>query len=181
MALRTPTLPYLQPFLFARHLPLPAKQSSILDTHQTTNPPSYSASNLKRAWKMPSHFPSIQSFYKPTSTPRPSSTTPHSNQASTTINSSLTTSDGFTASEMTSNLSQDLTPWTPRQEYEEVEIAELTPGPGRVSFMGRVVNFYPQPMASKKEVAAKGYIKALVKDDSGAVAVSSLCSPHLKD
>ena len=47
--------------------------------------------------------------------------------------------------------------------------------------MGRVVNFYPQPMATKKGVAAKGYVKVLVKDDSGAVAVSLLYSSCLRD
>lgn len=37
--------------------------------------------------------------------------------------------------------------------------------------MGRIVNFYDQPTPSKMPQAAKGCLKAVVKDDAGALAV----------
>lgn len=63
--------------------------------------------------------------------------------------------------------------WVPVQEYEELEIANLVPGPKCVSFQGRVANFYDQNTPSKRPKAAKGYVKIVVKDDSGALTVSS--------
>lgn len=45
------------------------------------------------------------------------------------------------------------------------------PGPGCVAFMGRVVNFYDQATLSKAPQAAKGCLKVVVKDDTGALMV----------
>ena len=54
--------------------------------------------------------------------------------------------------------------------YEDVRIRELTPGPRRVSFKGRVVNMYDQNVESKMPQAAKGCLKLLIRDDDGGDA-----------
>lgn len=80
--------------------------------------------------------------------------------------------DGFTPLEIESALHPTLHKWQPRAEYNEVDISELVPGPGCVTVMGRVVNFYNQPTPSKTPMSAKGCLKMIVKDDTGAFTVS---------
>ncbi len=108
---------------------------------------------------MSPQFPSIQSFFQPEVSPtkRPATTGPPSEAG-----------DGFTAHEIETNL---LHKWQPRGHYEEAEIGSLVPGPGCVALMGRVVNFYDQATPSKAPQAAKGYLKVIVKDDTGALMV----------
>ena len=63
--------------------------------------------------------------------------------------------------------------WQQRTEYTEMDIEDLNPGPGCVSIIGRIVNFWEIPNASKSDIAAKGCFKLIVKDDTGAITVST--------
>jgi hypothetical protein len=53
-----------------------------------------------------------------------------------------------------------------------VEIGALEPGPKYVTFVGRIVNFYDLAKAGKRPQSAKGCLKLMVGDDTGAVTVS---------
>ncbi|KAK4695537.1 hypothetical protein P7C71_g2230, partial [Lecanoromycetidae sp. Uapishka_2] len=109
--------------------------------------------------------PSIQSFFQ---TEVPSTQTP---KKRTHIEANENNGDGFTSSEISSALHPTLHKWQPRTAYEEMDIGNLVPGPGFVTVMGRVANFYDQIMASKMPHAAKGCLKVVVKDDTGAFTV----------
>ena len=119
---------------------------------------------------MSPQFPSIQSFFQPEISPtkKPAIANPPSECG-----------DGFTAEEVEATLQPRLHSWQPRGSYENVEIGSLVPGPGCVALMGRVVNFYDQATPSKAPQAAKGCLKVIVKDDSGAIMVSHLPILHL--
>jgi hypothetical protein len=81
--------------------------------------------------------------------------------------------DGFTAQEIDVVLHPkiDVT-WKPGREYEEKDIGSLDAGPHCVCVQGRVANLYDQASNVKKPKAAKGCIKMIVKDDTGALTVS---------
>ncbi|KAI9752989.1 MAG: hypothetical protein M1835_001055 [Candelina submexicana] len=108
-------------------------------------------------------FPSIQSFFRPKS----------SAEESKVVRSRSPTNpgDGFTADEMEQALHPILKSWTPRQEYEEMDIASLIPGTKAVTFIGRVANFFDQQTQSKMPNAAKGFNKLVVGDESGALTI----------
>ncbi len=112
-------------------------------------------------------FPSIQSFFRPES----------STEASRASRSIIPTApgDGFTAAEMEEALHPTPKSWTPRQEYEEMDIGSLIPGPKAVTFMGRIANFFDQQTQSKMPNAAKGFHKVVVGDESGALTVRLPC------
>ena len=80
--------------------------------------------------------------------------------------------DGFTPAEVADALHPTLPEWRPRGEYEDMEISALVPGQGRVSIMGRVVNFYDRPFTKKAPYSAQGCIRLLIQDDTGLIAVS---------
>ena len=113
---------------------------------------------------MPTQNTSIQSFFQPEVLSL--SQKPHIRPSS-----KLDTNDGFTSSEVEATLNPRLHKWQPRTAYNEVDIGSLVPGPGCVALMGRVVNFYDQTMNSKSPHAAKGCLKVIVKDDTGAFVV----------
>lgn len=86
--------------------------------------------------------------------------------------------DGFTDAEIDAVVHPKMDEnWLPDQEYEELDIASLTPGPNRVTFRGRIANYYNYETASKKPRAAKGCVRIIIKDDSGAITVRSLEIP----
>lgn len=114
---------------------------------------------------------SIQSFFQPEI---PSLC---ANQAKRPKPKADNTGDGFTSSEVERALHPTLHKWQPRTHYEETDVANLVPGPGFVALMGRIVNFYDQPTPSKMPQAAKGCLKVVIKDDTGAFAVSDTSSP----
>lgn len=114
---------------------------------------------------MAPQVPSIQSFFQPEV---PSAQRPKKRKH-TELNED--NGDGFTSSEISSALHPTLHKWQPRSTYVETDIGSLVPGPGCVALMGRVVNFYDQEMKSKIPQAAKGCLKVVVKDDTGAFAV----------
>lgn len=107
---------------------------------------------------------SIQSFFQP-------EVLSPSHKSHNRPSSKVDTNDGFTSSEVEAELHPLLHQWQPRTTYNEVDIGSLVPGPGCVALMGRVANFYDQVMNSKSPQAAKGCLKVIVKDDSGAFVV----------
>ena len=114
---------------------------------------------------MPPQAPSIQSFFQP-EVPSSSSHKPYKRTAG-----KMDTNDGFTSSEVEATLHPSLHKWQPRAIYTAVDIGSLVPGPGCVTLVGRIVNFYDQTMNSKSPQAAKGCLKVIVKDDTGAFTV----------
>ena len=113
-------------------------------------------------------FPSIQSFFS-NSAVKQHSCGPSAKKAES---SSTQQGDGFTAEEVKSALQPPRAHWSPTQDYEEADIGNLTPGPGSITFMGRIVNVYDQVTSSKRPLAAKGCLKLIVADDTGALTVS---------
>ena len=106
---------------------------------------------------------SIQSFYAPL-TPSP--------QVKKAIKPPVgSPCDGFTEDETETVMRPTLHKWQPRLEYEDVSIGSLNPGPGCVTLTGRIVNFFDLLTASKMPQAAKGCLKVVVKDDTGALVV----------
>ena len=114
---------------------------------------------------MPAQNTSIQSFFQ-------SEVSSPSLKRHTRPSSKLDTNDGFTSSEVEAALNPRLHKWQPRATYNEIDIGSLVPGPGCVALMGRVINFYDQTMNSKSPHAAKGCLKVIVKDDTGAFVVT---------
>ncbi|OCK79378.1 hypothetical protein K432DRAFT_299970 [Lepidopterella palustris CBS 459.81] len=113
---------------------------------------------------MAPQFPSIQSFFPTTSSPKtkqlPSSSTAEAG-------------DGFTSDEVDVVLHPTIdNSWTPTQDYEEFDIGALNAGPKCVTFMGRIVNSYDQTTPSKRPRAAKGCVKLILADDTGALTES---------
>jgi len=117
---------------------------------------------------MPSHFPSIQSFFPLSSSPSRSSSSP----------TKSTSGDGFTTQELDATLPPSAGVWVPQREYEESDIGALIPGPKWRTLVGRVANFYDHSTPSKMPQAAKGCVKIIVKDDTGALTVNmiSVCA-----
>ena len=64
--------------------------------------------------------------------------------------------------------------WAPHNEYDDVSIGVLAPGPRRLSLTARVVNVYDQSMNCKTPRAAKGCLKVLIKDGSGSLLAGDL-------
>jgi hypothetical protein len=112
--------------------------------------------------------PSIQSYfsYSP-SKPRRSSPSPPSKATQSA------TGDGFTAQETEAVLHTSPDEWLPSQHYEEMNIGSLLSGPKCVTFTGRIVNIYDQCTPSQRAMAAKGCLKMIVADDTGALTVES--------
>jgi hypothetical protein len=111
---------------------------------------------------MAPQFPSIESFFHRTSPPttiRPSS--PKAKPG-----------DGFTDAELDAVLHPEIdTSWTPAQEYHEFDIIDLEPGPRCITVHGRIANFYDHTGSSRKPKSARGSIKLILKDDTGALTV----------
>lgn len=112
---------------------------------------------------MPAQNSSIQSFFQPK--------IPSSHKSHRRPSSKIDTNDGFTSSEVEAASHPCLDRWQPRTIYNEVDIGSLVPGPGCVALMGRVANFYDQIINSKSPQVAKGCLKVIVKDDTGAFVV----------
>ena len=116
---------------------------------------------------MAPQIPSIQSFFQPEvhpvqKTPKPAA-----------LHQTTDPGDGFTASEIEAALRPALHPWQPRTTYKETDIGELVAGPGCVALMGRMVNFHSIATPSKMPKAAQGCLMLTVKDDTGALTVST--------
>ncbi len=108
--------------------------------------------------------PSIQSFFKPE--------LPSKDPKNSVMNSPAKPGDGFTPAEIEAALRPSLPKWRPTCEYKQLDIESLVPGPGCVSFVGRVVNLYQQHCSSQSPNGAEGCWRLIVKDDTGAVLVT---------
>ena len=83
--------------------------------------------------------------------------------------------DGFSTEEIDRVLHpQPNTDWQPAKHYEEVDIGDIDSGPGCIMIQGRIANILHQPNVNKKPKAAKGCIKVIVKDDTGAISVRDI-------
>ena len=70
--------------------------------------------------------------------------------------------------------------WKPRQAYEVSNIGDLVAGPKAVMVTGRIVNVHQLPHTSKRPRAAKGLVRATLRDDTGALLVSlGRLSPYI--
>ena len=106
--------------------------------------------------------PSIQSFFQPEvpTTPTPTRAT----------NLPTATGDGLALEEVEST-KPTLHRWRPRCAYHEVDIGSLEAGPGCVMVVGRVVNMRDEKQSSNMPYAAKGHLRLIIKDDTGALSV----------
>ncbi|GAB7350409.1 hypothetical protein MBLNU459_g1024t2 [Dothideomycetes sp. NU459] len=104
-------------------------------------------------------LPSIQSFF-------PRQASPHSTAKGSQ------SGDGFSMEEINAVI-RPVVPesWTPNGGYDDCQIASLIPGQRPVKFMGRIVSLVSSHGSVKVSGAAKGHIKIIVKDDSGALTV----------
>lgn len=112
----------------------------------------------------------IKSFFEPT----PScSQSPRKGDARILPTIPPSIADDFTESELRrlETLSPGPDHWMPQQNYEDVSIGELAPGPRRVSFTARVVNLHDQSVNSEMQTSGKGCLKILVKDDGALILV----------
>lgn len=115
---------------------------------------------------MAAQYPTFQSFFQ--TKKRPSSAS-HSLVPTAKLSQ---TGDGFTAEEQKIVIPQSS--WTPKIEYEEVELGSLCTGSKPITFQGRVANFFDWGTGAgdKRPRAANGCYKVIVKDDTGAITVS---------
>ena len=84
------------------------------------------------------------------------------------------TGDDSTDSEQFIPAHLETSRWAPQQDYEDLSLGELRPGPRRVSFTGRVVNLYDQNIENYMPKAAKGCLKILVEDERAIILVRLL-------
>ncbi|KAF6826749.1 nucleic acid-binding protein [Colletotrichum plurivorum] len=78
--------------------------------------------------------------------------------------------DGFTKKEVEARNNPLDRPWTPLEEYREVCIAHIEPGPGLIRFNGRIVN-YSAAFLDSKNIYSRPAHQLIVKDDTGAISV----------
>lgn len=86
----------------------------------------------------------------------------------------MTPGDGFTAAEIDAALHPTLAQtWqpSPTTKYDDLEISEIAPGPRCITFMGRIANVFDIANAARMPRTAKGCLRIVIKDDSGAVTV----------
>lgn len=113
----------------------------------------------------------IQAYFPPTPTPSPTKT----GASSPPLSSDAPVGDGFTPEEVEDALKPPpIQPWSPPSEYAEREIRDMYPGPGAVTFMGRVANLFDVGTTQKTPRSAQGCLKLCVKDGGGAVTVGLL-------
>ncbi|KAK2065202.1 hypothetical protein LY76DRAFT_672707 [Colletotrichum caudatum] len=80
-------------------------------------------------------------------------------------------SDGFTQEEIESGHNPLDRPWSPSEEYENVRIGDIQLGPTRIRFTGRIVNYVPAYLDTKKTYSRPAH-QLIIKDDTGAIGVS---------
>ena len=119
----------------------------------------------------PSQSPSIQSFFQPSSSPSSSPSRDGQSPTRPLQTAASELADGFSSTEVNRVLCPTVENWVPERDYEEKEIGSLIPGPRAITVVGRIVNFYDQTTPSKMPQAAKGCIKIIVKDNTGALTV----------
>ncbi|KAJ3958083.1 hypothetical protein N0V92_005335 [Colletotrichum tropicale] len=78
--------------------------------------------------------------------------------------------DGFTQAEVEAGNNPLDRRWDPSDEYHQVCIANIQPGPALIRFTGRIVNYTPAFLDSKNTYTRPAH-QLIVKDDTGAIAV----------
>jgi hypothetical protein len=81
--------------------------------------------------------------------------------------------DGFTTEEVERALDPLNSQFKPKGDYKAFEIGFLIPGPQKVTFAGRLVNFTTIHGKSQAQAAAKGWHHMIIRDDTGAIGVGS--------
>lgn len=84
--------------------------------------------------------------------------------------------DGSSPSEEAEAFPRPTQPWRPKGVYEQTKIADLQPGPCRVRLTARIVNFSASKDGVKRPMLPQGYHFLVIRDESGAVAVSQSTS-----
>ncbi|KAK4645496.1 hypothetical protein QC761_201950 [Podospora bellae-mahoneyi] len=114
---------------------------------------------------------SIQSFYHKDSTPS-RSCKPHNPE-----------NEAFTQAEIEAARRPLTQSWRPKGVYEEVTIAELQPGPAKVRFKARIVNFSAATHGRGRGRSAlpENFHTLIVKDDTGVVLLKLLSSGSDQD
>ena len=109
-------------------------------------------------------FPSIQSFYQkevPSSSPAQVATGEVPRQSINTVRGE----DGDTDRPLTVQ-------WSPRQDYNDMQILDLSNGPGAIKFQGRIVNYCTaRDVAARRPYLPQGHHFLVIKDDTGVIAV----------
>ncbi|KAL2020908.1 hypothetical protein VTK56DRAFT_7795 [Thermocarpiscus australiensis] len=105
--------------------------------------------------------PSIQSFYRKEASSSPPKPT----------DSGSSRNDKFTPEEIEVALRPLTQVWKPKGTYEQVTIADLQPGPGKVRFTARIVNFSLSKDGPNRPMLPQGFHFLVVKDNTGAVAI----------
>ncbi|KAK1488259.1 hypothetical protein CCUS01_14734 [Colletotrichum cuscutae] len=106
--------------------------------------------------------PSIQAFYQ-----REVPATP---QDASRDRTGFPRADGFTQAEVESGHDPLGRIWNPSEEYSEVHIGQIEPGPNRICFTGRVVNYAPALLDSKNNYNRPAH-QLIIVDGTGAIAV----------
>lgn len=109
-------------------------------------------------------YPSIQSFYKREG-PK------HSGKGPSVPSGSAGQGDGFTEGELAGALDPLNRKWEPARDYKESSIGDLVPGPGTVTFTGRVVNASTTWGRSQKQPKAAGWHYLILKGETAAISV----------
>ena len=112
-------------------------------------------------------YPSIQTFYR-REVPKPTENEPPTS-------STIVPGDGFTEKELSDARDPLNRKWKPEQEYEELGIGDLVPGPKAVTFIGRVVNVSTIWGRSQKQPKAAGWHYLILKNNTAAISVSYPC------
>ncbi|OHW94548.1 nucleic acid-binding protein [Colletotrichum incanum] len=78
--------------------------------------------------------------------------------------------DGFTQAEINAGHNPLDRPWNPSEDYGEVCIGDIQPGPTRIRFTGRIVNYAPA-LLDYKNTYNRPTHQLIVTDDTGAIGV----------
>ncbi|OLN85860.1 hypothetical protein CCHL11_05393 [Colletotrichum chlorophyti] len=78
--------------------------------------------------------------------------------------------DGFTQLEVDAGYNPLDRLWQPSGEYEEVCISQIHPGPTRILFTGRIVNYTPALLDANNTYTRPAH-QLIVTDDTGAIGV----------
>ncbi|KAK1983259.1 hypothetical protein LZ30DRAFT_748764 [Colletotrichum cereale] len=79
--------------------------------------------------------------------------------------------NGFTQAEINAGNHPLDRPWNPSEDYESVCIGDIQLGPTRIRFTGRIVNYAPAFLDTKKTYSRPAH-QLIVTDDTGAIGVS---------
>ncbi|KAG7134710.1 hypothetical protein HYQ45_007372 [Verticillium longisporum] len=79
--------------------------------------------------------------------------------------------DGFTQEELDAPTSPLARAWRPTVTYREISITDIVPGPGNISFSGRIVNYRPSEVDKIGGQYSRPWHFLVIKDDTGVLGV----------